>query len=296
MLVCQNITIQLDETGNAIITANQIDNVSSDACGIKSLELDITDFDCSNIGSNPLTNTVTLTVTDNNDNVKTCTALVTVEDDTNPLVSCNVSGEQAVNTNIDVCTYTHTGTGWDAEANDACLTVASLTYALSGATVVANNPANTSLNGVIFNKGTTTVTWTAVDGSGNSSTCSFTVNVADNQDPVAICQNLTVQLDATGNVSITPAQIDNGSSDNCGIQSLLLDNTNFDCEDLEENTVILTVTDLSGNTKTCEATVTVEDNIDPVAACTPITIQLDATGNHTLTAGRYCNTFGRFIR
>jgi len=283
--ICQDITIQLDATGNAPITPAQIDNGSNDACGILSLELDITDFDCSNIGSNPLTNTVTLTVTDNNGNTSTCTALVSVEDSVNPDVTCRVTGEQLVETDADECTYTHSGTAWDADATDACVTIASLTYALTDATEVADNPANTSLDGVVFNKGITTVTWRAVDASGNFSTCSFTVNVEDNENPSPVCQNIAVQLDATGNVSITSAQVDNGSSDNCGVQSLALDITAFDCDDLGDNTVTLTVTDLSGNTATCEATITVQDLIDPVAACTPITIGLNSGGTYTLTAG-----------
>ncbi|MBK9420376.1 MAG: hypothetical protein IPN44_04900 [Flavobacteriales bacterium] len=36
----------------------------------------------------------------------------------------------------------------------------------------------------------------------------------------------------------------------------------------------LTVTDQSGNTSTCTATVTVQDNVAPVAICQPVTIQL----------------------
>jgi hypothetical protein len=55
--------------------------------------------------------------------------------------------------------------------------------------------------------------------------------------PVAICQNITVQLDATGNATITPAQVNNGSSDACGIASLALDITTFNCANVNGNTV-----------------------------------------------------------
>ena len=44
-------------------------------------------------------------------------------------------------------------------------------------------------------------------------TCTSTITVQDNINPTAICQNLTVQLDASGAGSITAAQVDNGSSD-----------------------------------------------------------------------------------
>jgi hypothetical protein len=51
-------------------------------------------------------------------------------------------------------------------------------------------------------------------------------------------------------------------------------------------TVTLTVTDANGNTSTCDATVTIEDNIAPTAICQNITVQLDATGNVTITLRR----------
>src|SRR5207248_642574 len=100
--------------------------------------------------------------------------------------------------------------------------------------------------------------------------------------PLAVCQNITLQLDATGNVTLTPAQIDNGSSDACGIASLSLSKTNFDCSNIGTNLVTLTVTDNNGNTQTCTATVTVQDQVAPLAVCQDLTVQLDATGNVTI--------------
>ncbi|WP_045372309.1 VWA domain-containing protein, partial [Jejuia pallidilutea] len=119
--------------------------------------------------------------------------------------------------------------------------------------------------------------------------CSTTVNTtltdgADAIPPTAICQNITVQLDAAGNASITAAQVDNGSNDNCGIASLALDVTDFTCANIGDNTVELTVTDNNGNTDSCNATVTVEDNVSPNAICQNITVQLDAAGNASITA------------
>ena len=116
-----------------------------------------------------------------------------------------------------------------------------------------------------------------------------TITVEDNVDPTAICQDITVELDASGAVSITAEDIDNGSYDNCGIDDLSLDITSFDCSDVGPNTVTLTVTDVAGNSSTCTATVTVEDNIDPTAICHDITVQLDASGNATITAAQIDN-------
>src|SRR5204862_740012 len=104
--------------------------------------------------------------------------------------------------------------------------------------------------------------------------------------PVAVCQDLTLQLDATGHGTITPAQINNGSSDACGIASLSLTQTNFDCANIGTNTVTLTVTDNNGNSTTCAATVTVVDSVPPVAVCQNLTLQLDASGHATVTRGQ----------
>ena len=64
-------------------------------------------------------------------------------------------------------------------------------------------------------------TLTVTDVHGNTDTCTSTATVQDNVDPDAPCKDLTAQLDGTGNASITGADIDNGSSDACGIASLV---------------------------------------------------------------------------
>ncbi|MEA1874044.1 MAG: HYR domain-containing protein, partial [Bacteroidota bacterium] len=266
--ICQNITVNLDATGNASITANDINNGSSDACGIQSLTADITNFDCSNIGAN----TVTLTVTDINGNSSQCTSSVTIVDVTNPDITCAVTGNQAINTDTDVCTYTHPDASWDAGATDECTTISSLTYTVSGATTAVTAP-NTSLSGQVFEKGTTTVIWTAEDGSGNTSQCSFTVTVTDDQNPNAICQNFTAYVDINGDVTINSTDIDNGSNDNCTNISLMISkgssptawNTSLDynCSELGTNTINLQVRDDASNISTCSSTLTILDNIAP---------------------------------
>ncbi len=279
--IAQNITVNLDATGNVSITAGDIDNGSNDTCGIASVSIDKTNFNCADLGANPATNTVVLTVTDVNNNIATTTALVTVEDDVAPVINCIAN--QAVVTDNDICGYTNIGSSWNATATDGCVTIDNLTYSLSGATVLANALANTTLDGQVFNSGETTVTWIAIDGSNVSSQCSYTVSVNDTTNPIAIGQDITIQLDASGDVNITTTDINDGSTDNCGIQSLSLDKTDFTCADFGANTVILTVIDTSGNISTDTVTVTVEDTIAPVAVCSPITVQLNTSGNYSLS-------------
>ncbi|MCW5213651.1 hypothetical protein VU04_12190, partial [Desulfobulbus sp. TB] len=108
------------------------------------------------------------------------------------------------------------------------------------------------------------VTLTVTDDSGESDSCVAKVTVVDNTAPNVKTKGVTVQLNANGNASISAADINNGSSDNCGIASISVSPTSFTCANVGANTVTLTVTDNNGNVGTATATVTVEDNIAPV--------------------------------
>lgn len=112
-----------------------------------------------------------------------------------------------------------------------------------------------------------TVTLTATDDKGNDADCTFNVSIEDQIAPTPICQSITVQLDAAGMVSITTADIDNGSFDACGIDNMVLDMTDFTCANIGDNAVTLTVTDIYGNDADCTATVTVEDMVSPMITC-----------------------------
>ncbi|MES2776273.1 MAG: T9SS type A sorting domain-containing protein [Bacteroidota bacterium] len=106
------------------------------------------------------------------------------------------------------------------------------------------------------NIGDNTVTLTVTDSAGGTSTCTATVTVVDDEDPVANCKPATVTL-ANGTATITAADVNDGSSDACGILSLQVSPATFSCANIGDNTVTLTVTDSSGNTSTCTAVVTV---------------------------------------
>jgi gliding motility-associated-like protein len=125
-----------------------------------------------------------------------------------------------------------------------------------------------------------TRTYTVTDECGNvSADIVHTINVDDTTDPTASCQDIAVQLDAMGNVTITAQDIDNGSSDNCAIDTMWLDVYSFDCTDIGLNVVNLTVRDFCGFQSTCPATVTVEDNISPVISCQGDTTVTATAGN-----------------
>jgi hypothetical protein len=258
--LCQNVDVYLDVTGNGSTTAALVNNGSSDACGLASLTLSQTAFNCLEVGINP----VILTVVDNNGNSSTCTADVTVIDNIAPVAVC-----QNISINLDATgNAAITAADINNGSSDAC-----------GISLAASQTAFTCLN-----VGPNTVTLTVTDATGNFTTCTSTVTVVDVTAPVAVCQDLTVQLDASGNATITGAMINNGSSDACGIASLTVLPNTFTCANVGANAVVLTVTDVNGNNSTCNATVTIQDNVAPVALCQNVDVYLDVTGNGSTTA------------
>jgi gliding motility-associated-like protein len=109
----------------------------------------------------------------------------------------------------------------------------------------------------IFPLGLTTVTWTVVDGSGNISTATQLVNVVDNILPTINVNDLTVVINDNGSTTITFSDVDNGTTDNCGIASMTLSQYTFDCSNIGENNITVTVTDNNGNVATTTILVTV---------------------------------------
>ncbi len=121
---------------------------------------------------------------------------------------------------------------------------------------------STAISGSVFSVGTTTVTYSFSDGA-HTVQCTFNVIVQDTTHPVASCKPATIFLDGSGNATLTVADVDNGSSDACGI-SRSISNSSFTCSNIGTNSVTLTVTDPSGNVSTCSSIVTVVDNSPPV--------------------------------
>ncbi len=110
-------------------------------------------------------------------------------------------------------------------------------------------------SGSLFPVGTTVVTVVSSDNCG-SIDCAFNVHVIDDIAPVALCQDISLTL-LGGTVSVSPEMLDNGSSDACGIASLDLDITSFNCSNIGDNPVVLAVTDMNGNVSSCESIITV---------------------------------------
>ncbi|MBT8278977.1 MAG: HYR domain-containing protein [Bacteroidia bacterium] len=145
-------------------------------------------------------------------------------------------------------------------------------------------------SGSQFPIGTTTNSFEVTDSAGVTATCSFDITISDTEFPTVVCQTLSVQLDpSTGLASITAADVDNGSSDNCNF-NLSVSTTNFDCSNIGDNTVTLTITDDAGNVSTCDTIVTITDAAENAAisisaSVTEICIDESVTFTATPTDG-----------
>ncbi|TFV97904.1 HYR domain-containing protein, partial [Algoriphagus kandeliae] len=237
-------TVEFGVTGK-IITYDS--PVATDNCGISSVELiegfaSGTEF--------PLGETiVTYRVTDVSGNSAECSFTVSIaesEDNIDPIIDgCPTS--ISVSNDPGICEAT---VSW------------SQPFATDNSGVV--NLTSNFEPGSVFPIGTTRVTYTATDAAGNQATCSFDVTVTDDETPVVLTRNRVFAIDSDQTLILSPLDVDDGSTDNCGILSYQLSQTDFTLADEGENIVTLTITDENGNQGSATAIVTISINaIDP---------------------------------
>jgi hypothetical protein len=268
---CKSTTKALSAQGLASLTPAEVYQSGSDDCGTVNLVSVVPNaFSCANVGNN----TVTLTVNDGNGNTGTCTATVTVQDVTAPSAQC-----KAATVPLNAAGNGTLGTAQvNNNSSDNC--GGSVTFTLS----------QTSFN--CAHVGPNTVTLTVKDASNNTSTCTATVTVTDPVAPAALCKNATIFLDASGQAMLTAAQVNNNSTDACGVGAVSVSPSSFSCANIGGNQVQLTVVDVNGNASQCAALVTVSDNTPPVLACQNSSLALDNTGNAQLLPIQIYNAAG----
>lgn len=268
--ICKNITVNLSSTGIATIPATMVDNGSFDNCGIATYlinGLPNAVFHCGNVGQQ----TVVLIVTDHAGNIDSCTATITVVDQVAPTAICKnftldlSSNGQASLYPVDI----------DNGSFDNCSIA---TYLINGKAIDTFDCSDI---------GQQMVTLSIIDQAGNMDSCTATLTVLDNTPPMASCKTFSVQLSPLGLAVVTPPMIDNGSSDNCGIVSYLINGQamdTFSCSDIGPQSAILTVVDASGNTSSCTTIITVLDTIAPTIQCrATVNIPIDSTGLAAVT-------------
>ncbi|WP_375578532.1 HYR domain-containing protein [Marivirga tractuosa] len=208
--------------------------------------------------------TVTLTATDESGNTKSCTFEVTEIPDTEaPEITCPTDQIVACDA-TEVPDYTNLITVTDDRDADPTIT---------------QSPAE----GTVFTDGMT-ISITAEDEAGNSSSCTFTVrSEEDTEAPSISCpeeQSLIPGENLPDYTDMTSA------SDDCDPDPVITQSPAIGTEFTTDITVTLTATDESGNTKSCTFEVTeIPDTEAPEITCpTDQIVACDATEVPDFTA------------
>ncbi|MBK8194567.1 MAG: HYR domain-containing protein [Lewinellaceae bacterium] len=224
--------------------------VATDACGIVSVK-----YRDSKSGTCPIVVSRKWTVTDACDNSTDCIQTINVDDTQKPVITtcpqtrniegCNTDAitgpaynESTTNSSYSVFSNATNG----GVANDAC-----------GIVSVKYRDSKSGTCPIVVSR-----KWTVTDACDNSTDCIQTINVDDTELPDAYCQDATIVLGNDGTATLSPSDINDNSSDNCGIKNLSVSQSLFDCHHIGDNTVTLTVRDNCDNIATCQATVTVD--------------------------------------
>ena len=232
---CGDITVTVNDpscviSGNSTVCPNEQDIAYRGTTGMSIYAWSITSGDATIDGSANSENITVdagsnnfileLTVTDAFSCSNTCNVNVTVEDNTDPVITCPAN----INETVPV----------DVAGKNVTWTLPSVSDNCDSNVELQNTNVPTLSPGDYFSVGTTTVTYRATDDSGNSSTCSFDIIVSEFD-----CSSQAIN--ANGNEEWI-AQVDIGSFSNSSGASNYTDFTT-QIIDLDKNTnhnIILT--------------------------------------------------------
>lgn len=209
-VVCMDATISLGPDGTVVVERSDIDGGSSG--GISFQNVTPSTFTCDDLGENE----VTLSLGDSAGNFATCDAIVTIVDNLLPAITgCQ---DITVNTDIGQCTAL-VNFADNIQVTDNC----------GVGTIEITEPASgivfpIGVTEIAFSVGVTEIEYSVTDINGNSSNCSFTITVEDNEGPMINCPaNVTIDCASSAQIETTTATstsvIDIPDNDNTGISS-----------------------------------------------------------------------------
>ena len=197
--------------------------------------------------------TVTFTILDSSSNSATASATVTVVDTTGPIVSAPAA--------ITVAATDASGTAATATSIASYLTSGTALDLVNGEVAVTTNAPT------VFPLGSTTVTFSASDSTGNGGSATSTVTVADQTAPSIVATAITIEATSSAGASLTAANITAATTVSDNVDGTDVTVTSDAAASLPLDvgtTVTYTATDSASNAGTASATVTVEDTTAPV--------------------------------
>ncbi|MDA3821526.1 MAG: T9SS type A sorting domain-containing protein, partial [Bacteroidales bacterium] len=138
-----------------------------------------------------------------------------------------------------------------------------------------------------------------VDVWGNKPLCKFNIGAysgggnIDHEPPLLEVQDALFSLDSSGSLHLKPLDFVVSASDNCIIIDTLIDQSIIDCGNIGSPLEIeITVSDISGNSVSGTASVTVIDTISPVLVLPePITVYADESDQYTVLGNEFDPVF-----
>ena len=233
--------------------------VASDNCGGNVVVTHVSDAAVGGQCANRFRITRTYLATDACGNTATCTQIITVDDQTPPMITCPgpvtvaCAGDvPAPNINLVVAT-------------DGCGGVVTVTFV-----------GDVTVAGTCANRFTITRTYRATDVCGNSSTCIQVITVNDNIAPTLTCPG-PITVTCLSNVPAPNIALVTGVSDNCPGAVTVTHvgdvNSNQTCTNRVTITRTYRATDVCGNFTNCTQIITVNDQTPPALTCPgPITV------------------------
>ena len=213
------------------------------------------------------TNVITFSLTDTNGATDSCTAVLTVVDDTPPIfVACATNRSLAAGGD---CLLTMPNLSGELSVTDAC----------SSVTVIQDPPPGTALA-----LGNHVVTFTATDAATNSSTCTLTLSVIDSSAPAISSGPTNMTLSAVTNCeALVPDLTTQIVASDCSPFTITQNPLAGSLIPLGTNELVLTVTDTNGLSAAWSVFLTVVDDIPPVFVVCATNRSLAAGGNCLLT-------------
>ncbi|MBK7426248.1 MAG: HYR domain-containing protein [Saprospiraceae bacterium] len=183
---------------------------------------------------------VTLTVTDINGLTNACSFTVSKVDNTPPNITCPATQNLVLGASCTAALPNYTTL---AVTSDNC-----------GVQSVTQSPAaGTTVSGA----GNMTVSLTVSDANGLLGSCSFLVVKVDNTPPMLSCFNQTIIFNGEPSIALDPDDLVD-ATDNCGIQSISLSPNSISSSQVGQIIpVLVTVTDVNGNSDNCTSLITV---------------------------------------
>ncbi|MDA1111516.1 MAG: gliding motility-associated C-terminal domain-containing protein [Bacteroidetes bacterium] len=260
-VVANNATLYLNASGTATLSALTLNNGSSDNCGVAQVWLSDSIFTCVDTG----TSAILFVAADASGNQSSVSISVTVYDTIQPTIYAQ-----------DITVYL--GTNGQVNVSASMVDTGSFDNCVIDSKVLSQSSFNCT------DTGTNNITYTVTDVSGNVSTKVINITVRDTISPIVVTQNLDLYLNSSGTVNITAFSVNNGSSDNCGLATISISQSSFDCSHVGNNSITFTATDYNNNSTSKTVTITVHDTTKPVVVSKNANLYLNASGVATLSA------------